>query len=214
MRCFPLFLNSFSLHHRNPSTSTASTPSGTKTTPADKPRTSAIDSKSGSATPQTVKQKVSGSVADRSSMKQPAKTSTPEKTSKKATPKKDPAPKCKVPEKQCDTVPLEDKPTLEKCVNAEKESVTKEMAAVDKPEREMCSAEPEQNGENASQASEQMELECVADCKEENLITVNAEEREPSAEGSNESQPSTSSEIPAADTETGKQGRRRGEMAE
>lgn len=185
-------------------------PSGPKTAPADKPRTPATESKNRATTSQTAKQKVTSSVPDGSSTKQLAKTSNLEKMSKKATSKKDPAPKSKAPENQSDICPTEDKPALEKCDNAEKETVTKETAAVDKPDSqvETCSAEPEKTGENAGGASEPMETESVAACKEENLIAVDSEEREPSAEGPSESQPSTSTlEIPAAETQTVEQGR-------
>lgn len=213
--CFAyLFINFFSTHHRYPYTSTASVPSGSKTTPADKPRTAATESKSQATTTQTVKQKATGSVADSSSTKQLAKTSNLEKTSKKATFKKDPAPKSEDPGNQCDIGRSEDKPTLEKCDKAGKETVTKETAAVDKPgsQVETCSAEPEQSGENAGGASEPMEVECVVDCKKENLIAVDSEKREALAEGPGEGQPSTSTlEIPAAETQTVEQGRCSGE---
>lgn len=153
---------------------------------------------------------MTSSIADGSSTKQLAKPSNLEKTSKKAAFKKGPEPKSRAPENQCDVGHSEDKPTLEKCDNAEKETVTKEMAAVDKPDSqvETCSAKPEQSGENAGGASEPTEAVCVADSKGENLIVVDSEEREPSAEGPSESQPSTSTlEIPAPETQTVEQGR-------
>lgn len=190
---------------KKPSASTASIPSGSKTTPADKPRTPVTESKSRATTPQTAKQKVTGSVADGSSTKQVAKTSNPEKTSKKAAIKKDPAPKSAAPENQCDTGHSEQKPILGECDNGEKESVAKETVEADKPDSraETCSAEPEQSGESAGGASEPMEAEGVANRKEENLIPVDSVDREPSAEGPSESQPSTSTlEIPAAETQT------------
>lgn len=168
-----------------------------------------MERKSWAATPQVVKQKVK-SVADGSSTKQLAKASNPERTSKKATFKKDPAPKSEAPDNQCDVGPPEDKPTLEKCDNAEKETVTKETAVVDKPDSQLetSPAELEQSGENADGASEPMEAECAADCKEENLIAVDSEEREPSAEIPSESKPSTGTlEVPAAETQTVEQGR-------
>lgn len=208
--CLPLFINSFSTQHRNSSTSAASIPSGSKSTPADKPRIPATESKSRAATPQTGKQKVASSIADGSTTKQQAKTSKLENTSKKATFKKDRVPKSESPEKQCDILPSEDKPTLEKCVNVEKESVTKEMAAADKPDSqvETCAAEPQQSGENAGGASEPMEAECVADCKEENVISVDLKEREPSAEEPRKIEPSTSTlGIPAAGPQKVDQGR-------
>lgn len=199
----------FSPHHRKPSTSTASIPSGSKNTPADKPRTPATESKSRATTPQSAKQKGTSSVADGSSTKQVAKTSNPEKTSKKAATKKDPAPKSAAPENQCDTGRSEQKPTLGECDNGEKESVAKETIEADKPDSraETCSAEPEPSGESAGGASEPMEAEGVANRKEENLVPVDSVDGEPSAEGPSESQPSTSTlEIPAAETQTVEQG--------
>lgn len=185
--------------------STASVPSESKTTPADKPKSLAVESKSRSTTPQTVKHKVTGSAADGSSAEKLVKTSNLEKTSKKATIKKDAASKAEVPESQ-----HEDKPTLEKSELSEKESVAKETAEVDKPDSqvEMCSAEPEQSGEDAGGTSEPMEAECVDDCKEENQTAFDVEGREPSAEGPSESQPSTSTpKIPAAEAQTAELGR-------